>query len=291
MATDASLSEHTGPAQGGLNVSEFWQQHDRALDQHQGGGGAALSHDLYRGMPPWFNAYYAYFQQRALQGLLRHCVVPPRGRVLDVGCGTGRWSGLMASRGFQVCGMDVGRQALQYAARRWPDAFFCQVQLPELCFAPETFDLAISVTVLQHVPYDQQPSALCALARVLKPGSHLLLCETMDASDPSPHIFGHGADEWFAFARGAGLQPVAQAGCEYLPQVKLFQWGRSAWQKMSHSKNAGGSVSDVALALHEHPLLAWLVRLALTVSYPLECAASYLPWRWAHLGCFLLRRP
>ena len=275
-----------------LDLKEFWTRHDLALAQHESGGGAALSHDLYRGMPPWFNAYYAYFQRLAVERLLKRCDVPPGGRVLDVGCGTGRWSGLMLRRGLRPTGLDMGHLALQYAARQWPEARFCQAQLPDLCFAPGAFDLAISVTVLQHVPGERQAAAVSAIACALKSGGHLIVCETIDVGDPSPHIFGHRADEWLGLLHGAGLQPVAQAGCEYLPQVKVFQWGRRVWQMHAPSGSGAADVSAVAGVLKTRPLLGVPIRMALVVSYPIEyLAATLLPWRWAHLGCFLLRKP
>jgi 2-polyprenyl-3-methyl-5-hydroxy-6-metoxy-1,4-benzoquinol methylase len=99
-----------------LDVGEFWREHDRALPQHKYFGNVTLSHDLYRGMPPWFNAYYAYFQRLAVLRLLDQCMLVPGIHALDIGCGTGRWSELMLSQGWKSYGIDVGKQALSYAA-------------------------------------------------------------------------------------------------------------------------------------------------------------------------------
>ena len=55
-------AEGTDPSHG---THRFWYnmtKPGRALTAEHG----ELSHDLYRGMPPWFNAYYAYFQRRGL---------------------------------------------------------------------------------------------------------------------------------------------------------------------------------------------------------------------------------
>lgn len=280
-------SEQTRPP---FDVDEFWREHDRALPQHKRFGDAALSHDLYRGMPPWFNAYYAHFQRRAVRHLLRQCTLPSGLRALDVGCGTGRWSGLMLSLGWKPYGVDVGEQALHYAAEAWPEACFVCGMLPALGFADASFVLAVSVTVLQHVPHVQQPDAIQAIHRVLKPGGYLVLCETIDTRDPSPHIFGNTTEGWRELFGRAGFRLAATAGAEYLPHMRVFHWLRR-WGKASSASPARSDVSAIAQLLATRPLLAALVRLGIAVSYPLEYVASaILPARWARLNCFLLQK-
>ncbi|HEY5271466.1 MAG TPA: class I SAM-dependent methyltransferase [Anaerolineales bacterium] len=273
-----------------LDVGEFWREHDRALPQHKHFGNVALSHDLYRGMPPWFNAYYAHFQRRAVLRLLRQCVLLPGIRALDVGCGTGRWSELMLSRGWEPYGIDMGKQALRYAAEAWPETRFTCGMLPSLCFADESFDLAVSVTVLQHVPHAQQRESVDAIYRALKPGGHFVVIETIDTSDPSPHIFGNTFENWWNLFGKAGFRIVTIAGSEYLPHVRVFHWLRSK-RKASHVSTTHSDVSAIAQLLAKRPLLVALVWLGIAVSYPLEYVASViLPARWARLGCFLLEK-
>jgi 2-polyprenyl-3-methyl-5-hydroxy-6-metoxy-1,4-benzoquinol methylase len=274
-----------------LDVAAFWRAHDSALTQHSEDGDATLSHDLYRGMPAWFNAYYDHFQHRAVRSLLKNEKFQAGMRGLDLGCGTGRWSGMMSGYGVQAFGFDLGMQALCYARGRWPQAHFTCARLPHLCFAQEQFDLAISVTVLQHVPRQQQLAALRAVWRALKPGGLLLACETTDARNPSAHIFGNSSERWLELFQEAGYQLVGQGGCEYLPHVRLFQWLRQAWQRSRPSAHASADVSAIAGLLQRNPWLALPVWLAITLSYPLEYLAStFLPPRWANLGCFALRK-
>jgi 2-polyprenyl-3-methyl-5-hydroxy-6-metoxy-1,4-benzoquinol methylase len=274
-----------------LDVDEFWREHDRALPQHENLGNVTLSHDLYRGMPPWFNAYFAYFQRRAILRLIHKCTQFSGIRALDVGCGTGRWSEFMLSRGWKPYGIDLGRQALLYAANTWPEISFACGMLPWLCFAEESFGLAVSVTVLQHIPHDQQQESVGAIFRVLKPGGYLIVCETIDTRDPSKHIFGNTFKGWSNIFKQAGFRVVTITGSEYLPQVRVFHWLRSK-RKVSQASTGFSNVEGIAQLLTKRPLLVVLMWLGITISYPLEYVASViLPVRWARLGCFLLQKP
>jgi ubiquinone/menaquinone biosynthesis C-methylase UbiE len=282
-----SDTEHEPPI---LDLGEFWREHDRALPQHKNLGNVTLSHDLYRGMPPWFNAYYAHFQRQAVLRLVRRCVLPSGIRALDVGCGTGRWSEFMLSRGWKPFGIDMGKQALLYAAGTWPEISFTCGMLPSLCFADESFDLAMSVTVLQHIPHVQQQESVDAIYRALKPEGYLVVCETIDTSDSSPHVFGNTFESWVNQFSKAGFRIVNIAGSEYLPHVRVFHWLRSK-QKGYQASTGHSDVGAIAQLLSKRPLLVALVRLGITISYPLEYVASViLPARWARLACFLLQK-
>jgi SAM-dependent methyltransferase len=241
-------------------------------------------------MPPWFNAYYAHFQRRSVLRLIRQCPLLPGIRALDVGCGTGRWSELMLSQGWKIYGIDMGKQALHYAAVAWTEICFICGMLPLLCFADESFDLAVSVTVLQHVPHAQQQESVDAIYRTLKQGGYLVVCETIDTSDSSPHIFSNTFENWRNLFCKAGFRIVAIAGSEYLPHVRVFHWLRYK-RRNSHASIVHSNVSAIAQLLASRPLLVALVWLGIAISYPLEYVASViLPARWARLGCFLLQK-
>ncbi|MBI3404399.1 MAG: methyltransferase domain-containing protein, partial [Acidobacteria bacterium] len=54
--------------------------------------------------------------------LLRRLRIRPGARVLDVPCGFGRHSVLLAKLDYRVTGVDIGREVLAEAARRAEDA-------------------------------------------------------------------------------------------------------------------------------------------------------------------------
>lgn len=95
-------------------------------------------------------------------------------RVLDFGCGSGVLLDHLAGARVRV-GVDVSQEALSRArARCGRDVFLVRVGIHgALPFGDETFDLAVSTEVLEHVPDERL--VLGEIARVLRPGGRLIL--------------------------------------------------------------------------------------------------------------------
>ena len=83
------------------------------------------------------------------------------GRVVDVGCGVGHSYHLLAPR--ETVGVDVDSDALAGQDRQTVVA-----DMRELPFADGSFDAAISVHSIEHVP--DADRAMAEIARVLRPG-------------------------------------------------------------------------------------------------------------------------
>jgi 2-polyprenyl-3-methyl-5-hydroxy-6-metoxy-1,4-benzoquinol methylase len=99
----------------------------------------------------------------------------PRGlRVLELGCGNGRASKLLCSRGMKVLGLDVSHTGLKKAhslggAMGWVQAT-CDGQLP---FGEETFDAVYCAEVIEHLLDPQTMVQECH--RTLKPSGVLFV--------------------------------------------------------------------------------------------------------------------
>jgi SAM-dependent methyltransferase len=91
------------------------------------------------------------------------------GDILEIGCGEGF---LLASlRGTQLAAIDLSSQALKKASAKLP--LVCCVALAErLPFSNQSFDLVLSVGVMEHFLNDRE--ATKEIFRVLKPGGHYL---------------------------------------------------------------------------------------------------------------------
>ena len=73
-------------------------------------------------------------------------------KLLDVGCGTGHWSGFFASRGFRVIGIDVSQEMVDVAnARNTPAGLFGIADACCLPFGDAAFDVVSAMAVVEFV--------------------------------------------------------------------------------------------------------------------------------------------
>lgn len=94
----------------------------------------------------------------------------------DIGCGSGRWSVLVAPRVALLHLVDVSAEALDVAHRNLSEhsnVMFHHASVGELPFPDGSLDFAFSLGVLHHVPDIRQ--ALASMARKLRSGAPLLV--------------------------------------------------------------------------------------------------------------------
>ncbi len=100
--------------------------------------------------------------------------VRPGTRALDVGCGDGRFSAVLAEAGAQVIGADVAQAALDRATAHHPGLDFRLIAIDEpLPFDDCQFDLVWASEVVEHV--SDTARWMSEVRRVLAPGGRLLL--------------------------------------------------------------------------------------------------------------------
>jgi SAM-dependent methyltransferase len=170
----------------------------------------------------WFGrAFHAISWQRSKRVLsLFEPFLPDAGRVLDIGAGTGHVAALLQRPGRAVVACDI----LDLLMVPLP---FVICDGGRLAFLEGSFDAALLVTVLHHIPRDLHGRFLSEAARVLKPGGRLILMEDVyhSAAELAATKFfdsvmngefaGHPhsnrmLSEWIELLRGAGLQTAEQ---------------------------------------------------------------------------------
>jgi SAM-dependent methyltransferase len=135
-------------------------------------------------------------------------------RVLDVGCGAGRFCALAAARGAAVSGLDGAAAMIEIASRTAPGADLCVGPLDRLPWPGATFDAVTGFNSLQFA--DDPVAALREWARVTRPGGavaitvwgpreecELELVEGVVRSEPPPERLCHRLVETVA---AAGLE-------------------------------------------------------------------------------------
>jgi SAM-dependent methyltransferase len=94
-------------------------------------------------------------------------------KVLDAGCGMGRWLHFAREVGAQIVGMDVSAAIDVAAAREGEGADFVQADLRFPPFAPASFDVVYCLGVVHHL--EDPLTGVRALARLVRPGGALRL--------------------------------------------------------------------------------------------------------------------
>jgi ubiquinone/menaquinone biosynthesis C-methylase UbiE len=97
-------------------------------------------------------------------------------RVLDLACGEGYGSALLARRAAHVLGVDVAQPAIDHARREYAklaNAEFKVGSCTAIPAADASVDVAVSFETLEHIA--EQEQFLAELARVLKPGGVLIV--------------------------------------------------------------------------------------------------------------------
>jgi ubiquinone/menaquinone biosynthesis C-methylase UbiE len=174
--------------------------------------------------------------------VLRHLHAFPGCRILDLGCGTGRYLRLCAESPSWTVGLDISRKMLARARERIAgrtDIRLVHASVTSLPFIPGSFDRVVSGLVIDHVASAQD--LFREIAVVLTGQGHAVIAavhpamqritgsdiEVAASDQDAIHIPGrlHEVDDLLAAARLAGLTlvakdepPVTPAMLEHRPQ-------------------------------------------------------------------------
>jgi SAM-dependent methyltransferase len=175
---------------------------------------------LHPGAPVWFNRLIDKLQFLAFRRALALAALPPRSRVLDIGCGTGRWVRRYTELGHDATGIDATPGMLRIARRQGTISPLLAGEAFRLPFADAVFDCVSDVTVVQHIPEAVQPTALAEMVRVLRPGGRLILFELIRGT--GAHIFPRSPRDWIQQATSCDTKLSGWFGQEFLLFDRMF---------------------------------------------------------------------
>jgi SAM-dependent methyltransferase len=110
-------------------------------------------------------------RRRVLERAIARLGLPPRARILDAGCGSGRNMVELAHHGV-VTGVELSSTSVQLARERGAGEVL-EGSVMDMPFDDASFDLCLSLDVIEHLEDDL--GALCELRRVTTPGGALLV--------------------------------------------------------------------------------------------------------------------
>jgi SAM-dependent methyltransferase len=98
------------------------------------------------------------------------------GDVLELACGPGTWTGLLARTATTLTAVDASPEMLALAARQAPDARFIQADL--FAWEPDRrYDAVFFGFFLSHVPDERFDEFWTRVGRALKPGGRVLFAD------------------------------------------------------------------------------------------------------------------
>lgn len=202
----------------------YWEDRARRYGTDGGGLAAVCSY----GMCGFYNHSIDFCQRLALRPWLKGLA---GAHVLDVGCGVGRWSRLLAAQGACVTGVDISPTMVAEARRRAAAAGLaerCQFiarDIAELDLGAR-YSLVLGVTVLQHVlDAGRLRTAVRRLMAHLAPGGRMILLEVAPTRPVSrcdgPFFKARPLSTYLALFADCGLELEVTTGVDPMP-LKIF---------------------------------------------------------------------
>ncbi len=114
-------------------------------------------------------------------------IIPKNARLLDIGCGNGRFLGTLTDTSINYTGIDFSKGLINVARERYefegsqtslnrPNATFVEGDALALPFPDEYFDMAVSFAVIHHIPSRAyRVQFLREAMRVVKPGGAIII--------------------------------------------------------------------------------------------------------------------
>ncbi|MFI7190009.1 class I SAM-dependent methyltransferase [Nocardia nova] len=184
----------------------------------------APGHDLYDVKPPWdIDRPQPAFARLATDGAVR-------GRVLDIGCGTGEHALLAAGLGLDATGIDQSPRALEHAERKARErgltARFLLYDALALAELGETFDTVLDCGLFHIFPPGIRSAYTESLASALTPGGRYFMLGFSDSQpgDWGPHRLSR-TDIESSFADGWRIDSLDAAVID----IRTDPAGAAAW--------------------------------------------------------------
>lgn len=92
--------------------------------------------------------------------------------LVDLGCGSGIFTQMLASRGFECIGVDLSHTLLQRGKVQRPDVAFIQADVETLPFSDNSVETIVLSCLIHHLPDPSQ--CIQELYRVLKPNGRFV---------------------------------------------------------------------------------------------------------------------
>jgi len=178
----------------------------------------------------------------------------PKGRLLEIGCGSGALLVDFERLGYDATGLETSVQAIDLA-RIMTQAGGAPIAICDSFsgFEPASFDLVCSFDVLEHIENDEE--ALCSWKKYIKEGGRLLI------SVPAHSSRWNSGDIWAGHYRRYDLEPLSEllgrqglvveyAECYGFPLANLTELlGKRGYSRqLKQARNSGADMAEASAA-------------------------------------------
>lgn len=137
--------------------------------------------------------------------------IPGNSEILEIGCGTGKYTEILKKGAKRICGVDISPEMIKMAKKRNPDVQFIVANCETLLdFKEEEFDVVAGLNVFSY--FQNKPKALSSINRVLKRGGIFF---DLDMNGLSPFYYlmsfikKNELEKWHNYIKESTLQNLS----------------------------------------------------------------------------------
>jgi len=167
-----------------------------------------------------------------------------RARVLELGFGNGQFLGWCGAQGIDCCGVEIDAE-MRRRAREFGVAVFASTFDRSLETHEQTFDVVAAFDVLEHIELHELVRTLRQVARLLRPGGHLL-ARFPNGDSPFGRVNQHGDLTHVTTLGRSKLQQLAElSGMQLISFADPRRPWRSVGFRGAIRRLAGSAVKKV----------------------------------------------
>lgn len=279
---------------------EYWKKIYQSLEGSEDDYILAINPDVKNHL----NQFYQKQKIRSLNKLLKKCYNVEKNRVLDFGCGPGFFSNILYNKGANVVGIDISENLIKRNKSYYPFIEFEYLNSNHLSFNNETFDLVLSMMVLQHIEYQSQIKLIKEFSRTLKKGGYVIIVESIYEKDKNENIYSRSKMDWNQIFSDNGFALVSMHGMEFMLLRRVYLFCRSFISKMRYNKkenkndfyNLESKQIKTSSKKDDHSSVKFIFKqtiefLITLLSYVVEpLSRLFLPSKLALRGAFLFKK-
>ncbi len=149
----------------------------------------------------------------------------PKGKVLEIGSGSGRDAAALISMGYDYFGIDASEGLLGVARRRNPEARFELMDVEELRLPEDNFDGFWAAASLLHIPKEKIDNVLVNIKKVVKSSGVGFISLKKGEGEKEEKSTGR----WFSYYSQEGFRDILERNSFAIEGIRIRQDRNVIW--------------------------------------------------------------